>query len=100
MRPPTLELGRSTDAPFFAWQGDVTDWVRIERQLDDQSVAHSCAFCGERIPPADNDRWSLAVRRLDGHTSVVWVHGSCFVQRLHPTTQRAYRPGGPAAPPV
>ena len=78
----------------------MTDWVRVERHLDDQSVAHSCAVCGEWLPAGNGERWSLAVRRLDGHTSVLWVHGPCFIQQLHPSAQRAYLPGGPAAPPV
>jgi hypothetical protein len=77
----------------------VTDWSQLEKHLDDRSVAHSCAFCGQRIPAGDADRWSLAVRRLGGHTSVVWVHGPCFIGQLHPSVKRAYLPGGPGAPP-
>jgi len=79
---------------------EVTDWSRVERNLDDQSVAHSCAMCGEVIPQGADTRWSLAVRRLDGHTSVLWIHPACFIAQLHPSARRAYLPGGPAAPPI
>lgn len=78
----------------------MTDWARVERALDDQDVAHGCAFCGGVIPQGDSARWGLAVRRLDGHTSVVWMHSTCFIEHLHPSVQRTYLPGGPAAPPI
>ncbi len=74
------------------------DWNKIERILDDKSVAHACAFCGERIEIGDDKRWSLAVRQLSGHTSVVWCHSACFIASLAPNVGRAYEKGGPAAP--
>lgn len=78
----------------------MTDWTRIERVLDDRTNAHACAFCGGAILIGDTERWSLAVRRSDGATSVVWIHASCFIDELHPHTKKAFLTGGPAAPPA
>lgn len=68
----------------------MTDWARIERNLDDRTTAHACAFCGEKISSGDQDRWSLAVRRPTGQTAVVWMHGDCFRTRLHPSVRRSF----------
>ena len=78
----------------------MSDWGKIERVLDDQTTPHLCAFCGNEIPTQDARRWSLAVRRLDGATSVVWAHPRCFIDQLHPSARQPYLPGGPAAPDV
>jgi hypothetical protein len=74
-----------------------TDWARIERILDSRTTAHSCAFCGTRIPIDDEARWGLAVRRLSGHTSVVWVHPACFVEKLHPKVRPPFEDWAPGA---
>jgi hypothetical protein len=68
----------------------MTDWALIERHLDDHSVNHACAFCGERILAGDTKRWSLAVRRDDLQMSVLWIHPQCFVAHLHPLVRGPY----------
>jgi hypothetical protein len=78
----------------------VTDWDRIERQLDDRTTAHACAFCGDRIPAGDEVRWGLAVRGPSGQTAVVWIHSRCFRERLHPSVRRAFAGPAPGASPI
>ena len=73
------------------------NWDKIERILDDKSVGHACAFCGDPIAMGDDRRWSLAVRQLSGNTSVVWCHSACFIAILTPRVRRAYENGGPSA---
>ncbi len=65
----------------------MTDWSRIERVMDDRSVKHACAFCGDVIPVGDEGRWSLAVREADGRVSTLWVHPGCFLDRVQPSTR-------------
>lgn len=77
----------------------MTDWARIERSLDDRTTAHVCAFCGERIPAGDQNRWSLAVRGPSEQTAVVWMHGDCFRTRLHPKVRQSFA-GPPSEPPA
>ena len=74
------------------------NWDKLERILDDKSVGHACAFCGEPIEMGDDKRWSLAVRQVSGNTSVVWCHPACFVGSLTSEVRRAYENGGPSAP--
>jgi hypothetical protein len=76
------------------------DWNKIEQVLDDTTAAHSCAFCGVRIPVGDASRWGLAIRRPSGKTSVVWCHPECVVSQMTPLVRRAYEGDGPAAPPT
>ena len=76
------------------------NWDKIEHILDDKSVGHACAFCGDPITMGDDKRWSLAVRQLSGNTSVVWCHSACFIANLAPKVRRAYENGGPSAPTV
>jgi hypothetical protein len=71
----------------------MTDWARIEQNLDDRTTAHNCAFCFERIPTGDENRWSLAVRGPMGQTAVVWMHADCFRTRLHPNVRQSFSGG-------
>jgi hypothetical protein len=78
----------------------MTDWVRIEAALDEQSVAHTCAICGRRIPVGDEERWGIAARALRGPVTVTWVHAPCFVNALSPSAQRGFLEMPNAAPPT
>lgn len=76
----------------------MTDWARIERALDDRTTARNCAFCFERIPVGDENRWSLAVRGPAGRTAVLWTHAECFRTRLHPGVRRTFAGPAPGPP--
>ena len=62
----------------------MADWGAIERVLDDQTEAHTCAFCGGGIPRGDGARWGVAARDTHDNVSVMWVHVPCFVGAVRP----------------
>jgi hypothetical protein len=68
----------------------MTDWLHVERVLDDRTVAHACAFCDGSIPLGDSDRWSLAVRPDPGNIHVVWIHRACLLERLEPRSRSRF----------
>ena len=69
----------------------MTDWLQVERVLDDRTAAHACAFCGAAIPVGDAARWSLAIRPDPEHISVVWVHRACLLAQVQPTHRQRFK---------
>jgi hypothetical protein len=78
----------------------MTDWLKIERILDDRSVAHGCAFCGSKIAAGDVMAWSLAIRRPEKSTSVVWVHRDCLLDRMTSRVRQAIEHPPTVPPPA
>ncbi len=59
------------------------DWAKVERVLDDRSVAHDCAFCGAAMAAGSTATVSFAVRQAD-RINVLWAHRECFPSRRAP----------------